>query len=167
MKVFNIFLVVFSLLISCKQQQTKDETTDNSGTTEEYLSFGNTISADGALEGDAALHVYEDSATKDSIPLKLKAEVKDVCKAKGCWMTLVLPDGNEARVTFKDYGFFVPKDIEGKTVIVEGNAFTAVSSVEEQKHFAEDAGKSEAEVNSINSPKTSYTFEAEGVLIKE
>lgn len=39
-------------------------------------------------------------------------EVKRACSRKGCWMEL--SDGNaRCRVTFKDYGFFVPTDSAG------------------------------------------------------
>jgi len=61
----------------------------------------------------------------------------------------------------------VPKDIAGKEVIVNGLAYVKETSVEEQRHYAEDAGKSEEEIATITSPKKSYAFEADGVLIKE
>lgn len=70
------------------------------------------------------------------------------------------------RVTFKDYGFFVPKDLEGEQVVMEGVLKRSVSSVDEQRHYAEDAGKSAAEIAAIQQPDTAYTFEAVGVLIQ-
>ena len=83
-------------------------------------------------------------------------------------MTLDLPDTNEdPMVKFKDYGFFVPKDIEGEEVIVEGIAFIEETSVEDLKHFAEDAGKSKEEIESITEPSKSPGFLAHGVLLKE
>ena len=39
--------------------------------------------------------------------VKIEGQVTEVCQAKGCWMILV--DGETyARVTFENYGFFVP-----------------------------------------------------------
>jgi hypothetical protein len=70
-------------------------------------------------------------------------------------------------VKFKDYGFFMPKNIAGKEVIVNGKAFVSEVSVEEQRHYAEDAGKSEDEIAAITEVKRTYTFEADGVLLKE
>ena len=44
----------------------------------------------------------------------IKGVVKEVCQEKGCWMTMTLDNGDEMRVTFKDYKIFVPKDLGGK-----------------------------------------------------
>jgi len=70
-------------------------------------------------------------------------------------------------VKFKDYGFFVPKDIDGEEVIINGKAFVNEVSVEEQRHYAKDAGQSEEEIAAITKPKKTYSFEADGVLLKQ
>ena len=82
-------------------------------------------------------------------------------------MTLNLENGEEAMVKFKDYGFFMPKDISGKEVILNGKAFVNEVPVDEQRHYAEDAGKSKEEIAAITQPKKTYSFEADGVLIKD
>jgi len=38
-------------------------------------------------------------------------------------------------------------------------------SIDEQRHYAEDAGKSAEEIASITVPKRTYSFEADGVLV--
>ena len=100
-----------------------------------------------------------------SINSNIIAEVHEVCQAKGCWMRLNLEDENEVMVKFKDYGFFVPKDITGKKVIINGQAFVKEVSIDEQRHYAEDSGKSAEEIASISVPKRTYSFEADGVLV--
>jgi hypothetical protein len=70
------------------------------------------------------------------------------------------------RVTFKDYGFFVPKDSKGKEVVIEGIAMRKVTPVDELRHYAEDAGKSPEEVAAITEPVQELAFEAVGVLLK-
>jgi hypothetical protein len=92
--------------------------------------------------------------------------VSEVCKAKGCWMKIDLPDGESMRVTFKDYALFMPKDITGKNVVIHGVASKKEVSVEDLQHFAKDAGKSEAEIATIAQAETQLTFEADGVVIK-
>ena len=82
-------------------------------------------------------------------------------------MKLELQDGEETMVRFKDYGFFMPMDIKGKEVIVNGFAFVEEMSVEDQKHFAKDGGKSEAEMAKITTIKKTLSFEADGVLLKD
>jgi len=110
---------------------------------------------------------YETMQEGDSIHSKLKAKVNKVCQAKGCWMTLDLGNNKEVMVKFKDYGFFVPKDIAGKNVIINGKAYVKEVSVEEQRHYAEDAGKSAQDIAAITKPKRTYSFEADGVLVAQ
>lgn len=105
-------------------------------------------------------------AEKDTIETTLLATVDEVCQKKGCWMTLHdQAGGEEMMVRFKDYGFFVPKDIGGRQVLVEGKAFLSMTSVEDLKHYAEDAGKSEEEINQITEPRKELSFEATGVKL--
>ena len=86
---------------------------------------------------------------------------------KGCWMTL---DGEEGdvRVTFKDYGFFVPTEgQEGKTAVIEGVAVKTVTDVATLKHYAQDAGKSAEEIAAITEPREEIALIATGVAIKQ
>ena len=106
-------------------------------------------------------------AGKDQMPAKVEGTVESVCKVKGCWMKVKTGDGQTMRVTFKDYGFFVPKDIVGKTVVVEGTAETTTTPVAELRHYAEDAGKSKEEIAKITAPEKALTFVADGVIVKK
>lgn len=74
---------------------------------------------------------------------------------------------DEAMVRFKDYGFFMPKDIAGQEIIVNGKAYVEEMSVEDQRHYAEDGGKTAEEIAAITEPKRTLAFEADGVLIPE
>ena len=104
----------------------------------------------------------------DSLQTKVIGTVESVCQVKGCWMNIVMPDtGEEMFVKFKDYGFFMPKDIAGREVVLNGKAFVNEVPVEELRHYAEDAGKSKEEIEAITEPKRTYSFEADGVLLKE
>jgi len=69
-------------------------------------------------------------------------------------------------VRFKDYGFFVPLDATGE-VIINGKAYVSETSVEELKHYAEDAGKSSEEIALIVKAEKTFSFEANGVLLKQ
>jgi hypothetical protein len=82
-------------------------------------------------------------------------------------MKVKTTDGQTMRVSFKDYGFFVPKDIAGKTVVIDGEAKMKTTSVAELQHYAEDAGKSKAEIAKITEPKHELTFVADGVIVKK
>ncbi len=102
---------------------------------------------------------------KKTVDMKIQGKVVDVCKKKGCWMTLEMPNGDPMRVTFKDYAFFMPMDIVGKKVVLDGLAKKQTISVETLRHYAEDAKKSPEEVAKITDPKKELAFEAKGVVI--
>jgi hypothetical protein len=167
MKRFNILLVIFIALISCKGHSDPAEKEVASDAQERYMSFGDKIKAEQAMSTSEMATEYANLKANDSLPTKFTARVKEVCKAKGCWMKLELPNGQEAMVRFKDYGFFVPTDIEGKEVVVNGLAFVSQMSVEEQRHYAKDAGTSEEKIAQIIEPKRTLGFEADGVLVRE
>jgi len=95
--------------------------------------------------------------------IKVKGDIEAVCKKKGCWMTIKNPSGEDMRVTFKDYGFFVPLDCDGKSAIFEGKAYVTETSVADLRHYAEDEGLSKEEILSITEPKKEVSFEATGV----
>ena len=125
--------------------------------------------------GEALSDVKAVKATKlekamegnDAMKMKLSGEIAEVCQQKGCWMTVATGDGQTIRVTFKDYGFFVPKDVAGKNTVIEGEAKMETVDVATLKHYAEDAGKSEEEIAAITEPETKLTFVASGVEIEE
>ncbi len=72
---------------------------------------------------------------------------------------------DETFVQFEDYGFFMPKDIAGREVIMEGYAYREETSVDQLRHFAEDEGKSKEEIEAITEPIEEMKFMASGVLL--
>jgi len=119
------------------------------------------------LPGDVKPVAKMESAmgNKTTADMKIEGKVVDVCKKKGCWMTLEMANGEPMRVTFKDYAFFMPMDIVGKKVVLDGVAKKQTISVETLRHYAEDAKKSPEEVAKITDPKKELAFEAKGVVI--
>jgi hypothetical protein len=160
-----IFVSICVLLISSCKDQVGAQTKKVDGKV--YQSFGKEIIADDAIQASSMANHYKNMQIGDSINSKMTAKVKEVCQAKGCWMILNLEDGNEVMVKFKDYGFFMPKDIAGKEVIINGKAFVNEVPVDELRHYAEDAGKTAEEIASITEPKKTFSFEADGVLLKQ
>lgn len=165
MSYFRLIIICVLVLISCKNKSEETTKQDSQIPEVTYTSFGKEIIADDAISSKSMAQHYQTMQVGDSINSKIIAKVTDVCQAKGCWMTLNLEDDEEVMVKFKDYGFFVPKDITGKEVIVNGKAFVSEISVEEQQHYAKDAGKTEEEIALITEPKKTFSFEADGVLV--
>ncbi|GAB4378221.1 MAG: hypothetical protein Kow0075_07880 [Salibacteraceae bacterium] len=126
--------------------------------------YGEQIDDQGAVPASA---IVEALAGKDSVNLKVEGTVEKVCQAKGCWMTMQAGNDQNVMIKFRDYGFFVPKDISGKTVVIEGTAYVDTLSVEELKHYAEDEGKSKEEIEQINEPVVKLTFVADGVIVRD
>lgn len=165
----SLFLAIICLfsIISCKNKTDKQPQENNITEAFSYTSFGKEIIADDAIPATSMASHYQTMNVGDRIPSKIKAKVNSVCQAKGCWMRLDLEDGNEVMVKFKDYGFFMPKDITGQEVVINGNAYVTEVSVNEQRHYAEDAGKTTEEIALIIEPKRTFSFEADGVLLKQ
>lgn len=117
---------------------------------------------DAPLSVDEALEKFK--ANKITGPVLLNAKIDKVCKKKGCWMT-IKSKSEELRVTFKDYGFFVPQNIVGKNVLVEGIIKEEKLTLEQTKHFVQDEG---GDPSKVTEAKTDYQFEASGVsLVKK
>ena len=125
--------------------------------------YGVKVKAKGAIPLAGIVSQLE---KESSIPeTKISAKIVDVCPNKGCWLKLELPDGKQATVKMKDYGFFVPLAAKGKTVVIEGQASIKTVSVKELRHFAEDAKKSQAEIDAITQPKTEVNILAKGIVV--
>ncbi|MCF4102075.1 DUF4920 domain-containing protein [Gillisia sp. M10.2A] len=165
------YLLILSLLLtvsltSCKDKETKEEPQAEMAE-EMYDSYGENISSATSLSAIEMEEKYQNLKAGDTVEVSFKTDVTSVCKSKGCWMTLELPGEEDVMVKFRDYGFFVPKDIEEKEAVVRGKAYVTEVSVEEQQHYAEDKGKTEEEIAAIVSPKRTLSFLADGVLIKK
>lgn len=154
MKQLASILFITAMVVAC---QTKPEVVTNI--------YGESISTDGAL---ALANLSTEVAGKDSVTLTLKGTIEETCKMKGCWMTVTDENGVTTRVTFKDYGFFVPKEgAAGKEVVFSGVAKRKLTDVATLRHYAEDAGKSQEEIDAITEPKEEIEFVANGVVIYE
>ncbi len=129
-----------------------------------YQSYGAKITPDGTSKVTQIQEKYASLKEGDTALVKFEAPINAVCKSKGCWMRLDAGE-EEVFVKFKGYGFFVPLDANGEA-IVEGKAYIEEVSVNELRHMAQDAGKSQDEIAAITVPKREYRFMADGVLIK-
>jgi len=157
-------LIALVVLVSC--EGTKNSNENETEIEETFVTvksnfFGEEIDRENATD---AMKFIANNQDKDSISIKLLGEITSVCQMKGCWMTMNVGD-EELRITFKDYGFFVPKNSSGNDAIIEGVLHKKLVDVKMLKHYAEDAGKSAEEIEAITEPKLQFVFEASGVII--
>ncbi|MGJ8714541.1 DUF4920 domain-containing protein [Maribacter sp. Hel_I_7] len=157
MKGFNILLVFLFGIFTCLAQQNSEISSSQF--------YGKEFEATSLSNKDEVWQTFSSMPVSDSLNLQFKSKVKEVCKVKGCWMIVELPKGEQAMVRFKDYGFFMPADILEKEVVLNGLAFVEEMSVEDQQHYAKDAGKTDIEIAKITAPKRTFSFEATGVLV--
>jgi hypothetical protein len=67
--------------------------------------YGDVVKEAGVVTPAILLQKVESSGTFTG---KVSGQIKEVCTNKGCWFAMELPNGSSMRVTFKDYGFFIP-----------------------------------------------------------
>jgi hypothetical protein len=164
-------LIPFALLItmgifSCNKEsaQTPKKTYEVVGEAEVVPGhYGDIIEDNGAAGLTDMVSRVEEAGTFEG---KISGEIKEVCTKKGCWFAMELPNGTSMRVTFKDYGFFIPTNSQGFPITLQGVATLTETDVETLRHYAEDQGKSKEEIEAITAPKKEITFEATGVVIK-
>jgi hypothetical protein len=95
-------------------------------------------------------------------PVLLRGRISEVCQKKGCWV--VLRDGGEQlRVRFHDYGFFLPTDASGSEAYVEGTVEVVELSEKMARHYeAESKG---GDPSAVTGPRREVGFTATGVRI--
>ena len=93
----------------------------------------------------------------------IKTVIAQVCQKKGCFF--MAQDGDtSARITFKDYGFFIPTDSQGKEVTILGKMTKKEISEADAKHYAEDTG---GNADAIKGPQIEYSIVATSVIIQK
>lgn len=170
MKKYLFVTLTIASFFACNGQETSNKKVQDSSLKNNemaYEAYGDSFEKGKPLSAEAMFAEYKNMEVGDTLKVSFETSVNTVCKMKGCWMTLEVPGDEDVRVSFKDYGFFVPKNIEDRRAIVSGKAFLTEISVEDLKHYAEDEGKSVEEILRITEPKKSMAFIADGVLLKK
>ena len=94
----------------------------------------------------------------------VEGSVNKVCQMKGCWMELVADNATSGvRVTFKDYGFFVPTDSQGRAATLEGVFETNVFSKADADHLIAEGVEL---TRNADGTATELSFVAAGVELR-
>ncbi len=125
--------------------------------------FGEKTTAENAITVDQLFSIMAGKKEKE-MTVKLKGMVTQVCEKEGCWIKIQSPDGN-MMVKMKDHKFTVPLVLNGKNIVIAGLAEEKLTTVEQLRHYAEDAGKSKEEIARIKEPKREITVQAKGILV--
>ncbi|MEM6708487.1 MAG: DUF4920 domain-containing protein [Pseudomonadota bacterium] len=130
----------------------------------EPVASDDTTETFGSLIPDAPVIALRDvlARAEDHVgqPLVVSSRVGQVCQKKGCFF--VAQDAEHAiRVSFTDYGFFVPTDTGGKRITMTGRLIARMRTTEEAAHYAEDLRNG----TQTMAAGVVYEFEADGVRI--
>lgn len=90
------------------------------------------------IDGDALQTVLESPAAFNGRTVVVTGRVQKACSRRGCWMELAASAEEGAarcRVTFKDYGFFVPLDAAGSEARVHGEVKVRTIPKDEVDHL--------------------------------
>lgn len=161
-----MLIAAVACLAACGSQnhETAEGTTEAADTTSANTGwFGEEFEMAEAITPAEVPGLMSDSSSNEFI---VEGTIQECCQKKGCWMKVDMENGESMRVSFKDYGFFVPLDAGGKTMTMKGVAMYDTIGVDMLKHLAEDANATQEEIDAITEPELALTFEATGVYIK-
>jgi hypothetical protein len=159
-----IIFVLLGFLVACNQGTKKPQAEEQEQTEAKEGHYGADINTENTITGPELLAMLQE---QDSVWVTMKATIVSNCQTSGCWMDLDLGTDEVVKVTFKDYDFVIPIDSKGKTATVEGYAARTIVPVDLLKHYAEDEGRPQEEIDAITQPDTSFMFEAIGVVIED
>ena len=162
-------LIALLALVACGGGEPADETETETPEVETA-----SLAADDVYRAGAALSATEVVALATALEhpedydgknVRIEGKIDEVCAKKGCWM--ILRDGDASvRVTFKDYGFFVPTDTKvGSTVRIDANVLRETISEEMAKHYEEETEGGDPDA--ITGPQEVVSVVATGVEIDQ
>ena len=126
--------------------------------------FGADVTADKAVSVESMVKTLEAKEGDKKMEVKVEGVVVEVCQAEGCWLRMKNGD-DKIMVRMKDHKWFVPTALNGKKIVLQGIAEIKETSVAQLKHYAEDGGKSKAEIDAIKEPKKEVLINATGILV--
>ncbi len=126
------------------------------------IEFGpKTVDTSAAISTAELLAQFEGKAEMEAT---FKGEINEVCSKMGCWVNIRTED-EPFMVRFKDH-FTIPTMTEpGTMAYLTGTAIQDTVSVDDQRHFLEDAEAPQEEIDAITEPKYTMTFIAEGIRL--
>ena len=163
MKQLIVYLGI-GLLVACNSGVKTQQEAQDENALEQDGHYGETINTENPISGPELLAMLDE---QDSVWVTMRAAIVSNCQTSGCWMDLDLGTDEVVKVTFKDYAFVIPIDSKGKTATIEGYAARTIVPVDLLKHYAEDEGKPQEEIDAITVPDTTFMFEAIGVIIED
>jgi hypothetical protein len=165
-------LALAGLLVGCAEPEDAEVAAQASVS---YASYGADIATDQAAVPAAEVLSAAERYAGETV--RVSGEIEKVCQMKGCWLTL--RGAGDADATMAErirvevprdsagaYVYTFPMDlVEGQPALVEGTVRLDTTSVEMQRHFAEDEGRPAEEIEAITEPKLNVVLTAAGARV--
>ncbi len=133
LSVFAVFVAIFSTVVTAEPLRLSEPVT----VTAEHETFGEPLDPNQTIVKLSDVLARKEHFTKASFVVS--AQVGQVCQKKGCFF--IAHDGDLwVRVSFKDYGFFVPTNLQGAQVKLAGQLVRREVNAEQAAHFNSDLG---------------------------
>ncbi|MEP1445497.1 MAG: DUF4920 domain-containing protein [Paraglaciecola sp.] len=146
--------LIFTFSISAKVVRLSEPVTQDAKTE----TFG--VALDKTLPKLSMQDLTIESSSHLAKPFQVEARIAKVCQKKGCFF-IAQQDQHILRVSFRDYGFFIPTDSSGKTVILAGELVQKEISPEQAAHFKADLNSE----SDLVKPGAVYEIVADSVTI--
>lgn len=166
-------LLALVLVAGCAETAT-DAPTETAVETANYTPYGEPVALDDGAPTVAPSSLLADPTAYDGETVRVEGTVAEVCQAAGCWLTLRdtgASDGETVRVLVpKDsagsYVYTFPTDLGMVDVVLEGTAEVDTMGVDELRHYAEDEGRPQEEIDAITEPQPTVVLTARGALVE-
>ena len=93
MKKYIILASLCLAFASCKKEAVAPVASEA-----KYVSFGDSISQEGAISKADMFAKYQTLKEGDTLQVAFTSKINDVCQKKGCWMNLALTDKEAATI---------------------------------------------------------------------
>jgi hypothetical protein len=143
------FIFLFGILISCASLKNE---------------YG-IVQVDETAAISVAELVSRMDKSKEPQTVTIKSPLSAVCQNAGCWVQVPKPDGKPLMVRFKNHFTIPPATPLGTESYIHGIAYWDTVSVKMLRHYAEDAGKSQEDINKITQPEFKLNFEGDGIKL--
>nr|WP_271522014.1 DUF4920 domain-containing protein [Luminiphilus sp.] len=158
----SVFLLSSSTLLAGTQSSSALRLSEAVETGPNYEVFGDPMPNKAAGLSLADLIDQRESYLEKEV--RVSAKITQVCQAKGCFFIAVEND-KWARITFRDYAFFVPTDAANSEALIEGIFSEVQLSNAQAQHYNSDLGSSSSAATVDTSPE--YSIVASSVLIRK
>jgi hypothetical protein len=155
----NLLIVAAFAIASAQTPSTSQETCPDA----------NEVIKRGAPLGNAPAIVLADALSAPKLfsekEVRIQGVVERSCTNKGCWMEIASKPGDPGvRVTFKDYGFFVPLNSKGMNATAEGQFSVVELSKEKADHLETEGARLK---RNADGSASEVTFIASGVELRK